>query len=258
MLQSEDILFQLFSVTVALLLFFISGATFKMLGSIFPTQATFKDISQSTVGIVSSATAISNLIASILLPIIATPQNQKFYLISGGLVSAVCSLCFALPVYGPNGVVFAVMCAICRMTCWAGGAFIWGTSIPVLVSGFPRLEERFLCLILLSYSFGVLLGPACGSLFYNGWLYYPGFPDQADHSLTIVWRHTNHTKFRVWFCHDQLSNHLWSKLGSAWNHTPVWPRLWSAWSLEWSKLWLTCYHRWTRLLSACSHEWPRL
>ena len=25
----------------------------------------------------------------------------------------------------------------------------------------------------------------------------PGFPDQADHSLTIVWRHTNHTKFRI-------------------------------------------------------------
>ena len=39
----------------------------------------------------------------------------------------------------------------------------------------------------------------------------PGFLDQADHSLTIVWRHTNHTKFRTWSCHDQLGNHIWSR-----------------------------------------------
>ena len=39
----------------------------------------------------------------------------------------------------------------------------------------------------------------------------PGFPDQADHSLTIVWRHTNHTKFRIRSCHDQLGNHIWSR-----------------------------------------------
>ena len=138
-----------------------------MPGSIFPTEATFKGISQSTVGLVSSARVISGLITSILLLIIATPQNQKFNLISGGLVSAVSSLCFGLLVYGPNGVVFAVMCAIFRIICGAGGAFIWGTSIPVLVSVFPRLEERFPCLIVLSYSFGVLLGPVWGSLFYN-------------------------------------------------------------------------------------------
>ena len=73
----------------------------------------------------------------------------------------------------------------------------------------------------------------------------PGFPDQADHSLTIVWRHTNHTKFRIWSCHDQLGIHLWS-------------RLWSTWSHEWSRLWLTCYHKWTRLWLAWNHKWTRL
>ena len=24
---------------------------------------------------------------------------------------------------------------------------------------------------------------------------FPGFPDQADHNLTILWHHTNHTNF---------------------------------------------------------------
>ena len=25
----------------------------------------------------------------------------------------------------------------------------------------------------------------------------PGFPDQADHNLTILWHHKNHTNFRT-------------------------------------------------------------
>ena len=87
---------------------------------------------------------------------------------------------------------------------------------------------------------------------------YPGFPDQADHSLTIIWRHTNDRKFRIWSCHDQLGNHIWSRLWSAWDHTPVWPRLWSAWSHEWSWLWLTCYHKWTKLWLSWNHIWPVL
>ena len=29
-------------------------------------------------------------------------------------------------------------------------------------------------------------------------LFIPGFPFQVDHSLTIVWRHNNHTRFRIW------------------------------------------------------------
>ena len=32
--------------------------------------------------------------------------------------------------------------------------------------------------------------------------------DQADHSLTIIWRHT---KFRIWFCYDQLGTYIWSR-----------------------------------------------
>ena len=60
-------------------------------------------------------------------------------------------------------------------------------------------------------------------------------PDQVDHSLSIEWHHTNHTKFRIWSCYDQLGNHIWARFWSVWNHAPVWPRLWSA----------------------CSHECPR-
>ena len=89
-------------------------------------------------------------------------------------------------------------------------------------------------------------------------LSFPGFPDQADHSLTIVWRHTNHTKFLIWSCHDQLGNHIWSRLWSAWNHTPVWPRLWSAWSHEWTRLWLAWNHKLTRLWLARHHKWTSL
>ena len=86
----------------------------------------------------------------------------------------------------------------------------------------------------------------------------PGFPDQADHSLTIVWRHTNHTKFRIWSCHDQLGNHIWSRLGSAWNHTLVWLRLWLAWNHKWTRLWSACSHEWPRLWISWNHEWTKL
>ena len=49
----------------------------------------------------------------------------------------------------------------------------------------------------------------------------PGFPDQVDHSPTTVRRHTNYTKFRIRSCHDQLENHIWSRIWSGWNHTTV-------------------------------------
>ena len=71
-------------------------------------------------------------------------------------------------------------------------------------------------------------------------------------------RHTNHTKFPIWSCYDQLGVHVWSRLCLVWNHTHVWPRLWSAWSHEWSRLWLICYHKWTRLWLAQNQWWTRL
>ena len=85
----------------------------------------------------------------------------------------------------------------------------------------------------------------------------PGFPDQVDHSLTIVWHHANHTKFRILSCYGQLGNHIWSRLWSAWIHTSVWPRLWSAWNHEWSRLWLTWAHKCPRLWIAWNHKWNR-
>ena len=86
----------------------------------------------------------------------------------------------------------------------------------------------------------------------------PGFPNQVDHSLTIAWPHTNHTTFSTWFCYDQVENHIGLRLWSAWNHTHVWPRLWSASSREWSVLWLVFYHIWIRERLAWNHEWTIL
>ena len=71
----------------------------------------------------------------------------------------------------------------------------------------------------------------------NDWLkifqkYIPGFPDQADHNLTILWHHTNHTNFLTMILPWSTGNHIWSRVLSAWNH--IWSRVWSAWNRNFS------------------------
>ena len=56
----------------------------------------------------------------------------------------------------------------------------------------------------------------------------PGFPDQAHHNLTILWRHKNHTNFLTMILPWSAWNHIWSRVWSAWKH--IWSRVWSAWS----------------------------
>ena len=46
----------------------------------------------------------------------------------------------------------------------------------------------------------------------------PGFPDQADHNLTILWHHTNHTNFLTLILPWSASNYIWFRVWSAWNH----------------------------------------
>ena len=167
MSHNKSIWFERFSVSIALLLFFTDGLAVYIIGPIFPTEAAEKNVDQSLVGLISSAAAISELITSLLLIVIANPQNQKFFVISGGLISAVSTLAFGFLVYGPDGTTFAVSCAVARVVCGIGCAFTWSTSVPVLISGFPRFEKSLPNLVEMSCAFGSLLGPSCGSLFYN-------------------------------------------------------------------------------------------
>ena len=88
-------------------------------------------------------------------------------LFTGGLISAVSTICFGILVYGPNGTMFAVMCAVCRIVCGVGCAFTWSTSVPVLVSGFPRWEKNLPNLVEMSFAIGCLFGPVTGSLLYK-------------------------------------------------------------------------------------------
>ena len=167
MLLNKNTWFERFSVCLALFLFFTDGIAVYIIGPIFPTEAAKKNVSQSTVGLICSCAQISELITSLLLIVIANPQNQKFFVIAGGLISAVSTICFGFLVYGPNGKMFAIVCAACRVVCGIGCAFTWSTSVPVLVSGFPKWEQSLPNFVEMSFAIGCMFGPVVGSLFYN-------------------------------------------------------------------------------------------
>ena len=82
-------------------------------------------------------------------------------------MAAISSLCFGILVYGPDGTIFAVMCGLCRIVCGTGCGFIWSTAVPVLITGFPRWEKILPNFVEVSFAVGSLLGPVCGSFFYN-------------------------------------------------------------------------------------------
>ena len=69
----------------------------------------------------------------------------------------------------------------------------------------------------------------------------PGFPDQADHNLIILWHHRNHTNFLTMILPWSAWNHIWSRVWSAWNH--IWSRVWSAWNNIWSRIWSAWNHK---------------
>ena len=104
---------------------------------------------------------------------------------TGGLISAVSNLCFGFLVYGPNGTMFALTCAVCRVVCGVGCAFTWSTSVPVLLAGFPRWEKQLPNLVEMSCAFGSLLGPSCGSLFYNWGGYITPFAVAASVQFVV-------------------------------------------------------------------------
>ena len=85
MAQSTSAYYEAFAISVALLLFFTDGITFNIVGPIFPTEASTKDVSQSVVGVISAAAAVAELTASLFLIGVATPENQKFFVISGAV-----------------------------------------------------------------------------------------------------------------------------------------------------------------------------
>ena len=82
-MMAANIWFERFSVCLALFLFFTDGLAVYIIGPIFPTEAGKKNVDQSSVGLICSCAQISELITSLLMIVIANPQNQKFFVIAG-------------------------------------------------------------------------------------------------------------------------------------------------------------------------------
>ena len=104
----------LIALGVSLMLFVAEGINYSQLAPFFPNEAELrKGLTEFQVGAISSCFDFSTLIFSAFLPLVAKPELNKFFFISGTTLGAVANMCFGVLGQGP-GMFYHLMTALTK------------------------------------------------------------------------------------------------------------------------------------------------
>ncbi|XP_075251451.1 MFS-type transporter SLC18B1-like [Convolutriloba macropyga] len=164
----------LIALGVSLMLFVAEGINYSQLAPFFPNEAELrKGLTEFQVGAISSCFDFSTLIFSAFLPLVAKPELNKFFFISGTTLGAVANMCFGVLGQGPGEWWYASMCFFSRIVMGIGAGMLWSTGVPLLTTLAPSYAGRITSLIESGVGVGIAIGPPIGSGVYSlgGYMY---------------------------------------------------------------------------------------
>ena len=91
------------ALSCGLILFVAEGINYSLMAPFFPNEAERKkDISKFVVGAIVASNDVANIVFSILLPLCAKPELNKFFFVSGAIIGATANICLGLLGDGPG------------------------------------------------------------------------------------------------------------------------------------------------------------
>ncbi len=140
---------------------------YNLLAPLFPFMAEEKKISESTVGMIFSSFAISNLLLTVLTPYLTHIMGRQNLFILGVLIEGSCTCWFGLLEFINHRELFIFLSFTVRLLQGAGAAIVQTLiySLTASISDDSNMEKNF-GYIEIGISIGIALGPLFASIGY--------------------------------------------------------------------------------------------
>lgn len=145
--------------------FFLTWSYFSLFTPFFPGEALKKGQNRSQIGFIFG---ILQLVLLILSPFFGKYMNKigiKFLFVSGILLGAASEIAFGFMYLTPGGIVYFIMCLVCRGVSGLGAAM--GLSYAIVGYFFPNKIASVVALLEVCTGIGLMVGPVLGGFLYQ-------------------------------------------------------------------------------------------
>ena len=152
------------ALTLHLTALFAEGINNRVPGSILPTEASSKGVSQTEVGIINSVFNLSRCICAIPLLTVVNPKTTKLFYVLGHFTAGAFCFIFGELIKIQSSDAFVWTCIMTRFAMGLGTSMIWASMTSLALLLYPKNQGTILALLQLAIALGETVGSPLTSL----------------------------------------------------------------------------------------------